>query len=52
MLVHNAIPVDKFTPVWHPFDFSLGMLCTIKPIKRIYEVILMVKELRDQASPH
>jgi len=48
ILVYNAIPVEKFTPVRRPFDFSLGMLCTINPIKRIYEAILMVKELQDQ----
>lgn len=46
--VYNAILVNKYIPIWRPFDFSLGMLCTINPIKRVYETILMVKELRDQ----
>lgn len=45
VLVYNAIPVDKFIPIRRTFDFSLGMLCTVKPIKRVYETILMVKEL-------
>lgn len=48
VVIYNAISLDKFFPVQRPFDFSLGMLCTIKPIKRIYEVVLMVKELRDE----
>lgn len=48
VLVYNAIPTDKFAPLERPFDFSLGMLCAINPIKRVYEAILMIKELRDQ----
>lgn len=48
LVVYNAIPVEKYTPVWRTFDFSLGMLCAIIPIKRVYEIILTVKELRDQ----
>lgn len=44
--VYNSIAVDKFPPNHHTFDFSLGMLCSIQPIKRVYEVILVVKELR------
>jgi glycosyltransferase involved in cell wall biosynthesis len=48
VLVYNAIPVNNYTPVWRPFTFSLGMLCAIHPIKRVYETILMVKELREQ----
>jgi glycosyltransferase involved in cell wall biosynthesis len=47
VIIYNAIPVNKFVPIQRPFDFSLGMLCSIKPIKRIYEVVLMIKELRD-----
>jgi glycosyltransferase involved in cell wall biosynthesis len=47
VLVYNSIPANKFFPVQRAFDFSLGMLCTLKPIKRIYEAILMIKELRD-----
>jgi len=48
MLVYNSIPTIKFTPNQRPFDFSLGMLCTFQPIKRVYETILTVKELCDQ----
>jgi glycosyltransferase involved in cell wall biosynthesis len=47
VLVYNAISTKKFFPVQRQFDFSLGMLCAIAPIKRVYEAILVVKELRD-----
>lgn len=47
VLVYNAISTEKFFPAPRPFDFSLGMLCTIAPIKRVYEAILVIKELRD-----
>ncbi|MEW6406610.1 MAG: glycosyltransferase family 4 protein, partial [Chloroflexota bacterium] len=47
VLVYNAISTEKFFPVPRQFDFSLGMLCTIAPIKRVYEAILVVEELRD-----
>jgi len=46
-LVYNSISTNKFTPVERKFGFSIGMLSTISPIKRIYEIILLVKELRD-----
>lgn len=48
VVVQNSISVKKFSLVQRPFDFSLGMLCAIVPIKRVYEVILVIKELRDQ----
>lgn len=48
VLVYNAIPIERFAPRCRPFDFSLGMLCNITPIKRIYEVVLLVKEMRDE----
>ncbi len=47
VLVYNAISTEKFFPVPRQFDFSLGMLCTIAPIKRVYEAILVINELRD-----
>lgn len=47
ILIHNAVSINKFHSISKRFDFSLGMLCTLNPIKRIYEIILTVKELRD-----
>ncbi len=52
-VVYYGKPLDKFTPAQREFDFSLGMLCGIHPIKRIYEVILAVHELHAQGyRPH
>jgi glycosyltransferase involved in cell wall biosynthesis len=48
VLVYNSISVKKFSSSQRSFDFSLGMLCSIQPIKRVYETILVVKELCDQ----
>lgn len=45
VVIYNAIPVNKFQPINREFNFSMGMLCAINPIKRIYEVILVTKEL-------
>ncbi|HIE56934.1 MAG TPA: glycosyltransferase [Anaerolineales bacterium] len=47
VVVYNAIPVEKFPPVQRKFDFSIGMLGHIAPIKRIYEIILLTRELLD-----
>jgi glycosyltransferase involved in cell wall biosynthesis len=47
VVVYNAIPVEKFPPVQREFDFSMGMLGHITPIKRIYEIILLTRELLD-----
>jgi len=46
-LVYNAISLEKFKPVQRDFDFSIGMLGTIAPIKRVYEIIFIIKELQD-----
>lgn len=48
VVVHNSISVSRFPPGQHMFDFSLGMLCSIQPIKRVYEIILVVRELCEQ----
>ncbi|MCB0110355.1 MAG: glycosyltransferase family 4 protein, partial [Caldilineaceae bacterium] len=37
--------VDFSPPAQRDFHFNIGMLCNIKPVKRIYEVILMFHEL-------
>ena len=47
--VYNGRPLDIFKPpIQRNFNFNLGMLCHITPIKRIYEVILMVYNLKAQ----
>jgi glycosyltransferase involved in cell wall biosynthesis len=50
-LIYNAKKLDRFSPVARPFAFNLGMLCSIHPRKRIYEIVIMVAELRRRGYP-
>jgi len=50
-VIYNAKPLDLFAPVEKPFTFQLGMLCSLNPRKRIYEIILMLAELRARGYP-
>lgn len=48
-VVYNGRSLDTFAPLFpRNFSFRLGMLCHIKPIKRIYEVVLALYELRQR----
>jgi glycosyltransferase involved in cell wall biosynthesis len=48
IVVHNGISLERFGPSEsHNFHFVFGMLCNITPIKRIYDVILMLDKLRE-----
>lgn len=47
VVVFNGRPLDAFRPVSRgPFQFNLGMTCSISPIKRVYETVLMFHGLR------
>jgi glycosyltransferase involved in cell wall biosynthesis len=47
VVVYNGRPLEAFRPFARTdFNLTIGMLCNIKPIKRIYEVVLMLSELR------
>ena len=45
-VVNNGISIDRFQPRWRTFSGNIGMLCNITPIKRVYEAILVLHELR------
>jgi glycosyltransferase involved in cell wall biosynthesis len=45
-VIYNAKPLDLFAPVEKPFTLQLGMLCSLNPRKRVYEIIMMLSELR------
>lgn len=48
-VVRNGVSLSKFAPnPRREFAFHLGMLCGITPIKRIYEVVLLMHALRKQ----
>lgn len=49
VVIYNGRPLGEFTPpTQYEFNFNLGMLCRITPIKRVYETILMFYKLRKQ----
>jgi glycosyltransferase involved in cell wall biosynthesis len=53
-VIYNGISVEKFQPPpQRMFGLNIGMLCRIHPVKRIYEIILMVYALKKQGyNPH
>lgn len=45
-VIYNGRSLDAFKPpAKREFGFNLGMLCSIKPVKRIYEIVLMLNGL-------
>lgn len=52
VVIHNGCALDRFFFADEKkFTFTLGMLNTITPIKRIYEVVLMLHSLVRQGYP-
>jgi glycosyltransferase involved in cell wall biosynthesis len=48
-VVYNGRNLEHFYPAGQKeFGYELGMVCRITPIKRVYEVILMLHGLREQ----
>jgi glycosyltransferase involved in cell wall biosynthesis len=50
-VVHCGKDLDVFRPAARTFAGRIGMLCQIVPIKRIYEVVLALHELRSKGYP-
>ena len=45
-VVYNGCDLGSFTPQpTKPFEGKIGMLCSINPRKRVYEIIIMMKQL-------
>lgn len=53
-VIYNGVSLSEFNPPkQRSFSLNIGMLCNIKPIKRVYDAILMVHGLRDRGyAPH
>lgn len=45
VLIYNGRPLDHFRPAEREFEFKIGMLCSLKPRKRVYEMILALADL-------
>lgn len=50
-IVANGVDLARFRPQPRPFQHRLGMVCSLLPIKRIYEVILSLHQLRQDGRP-
>jgi len=53
-VVYNGVSLDRFRrPANRDFKLNLGMLCSIHPIKRVYEIVIMVYKLKQRGlRPH
>lgn len=53
-VVYNGVSFDKFQPpARRDFRFNLGMVCSIHPIKRVYETVILVYKLKKLGlKPH
>jgi len=52
VIIHNGCSLDRFSFIPDKkFSFTIGMLCTITPIKRIYEIVLMLNTLVNRGFP-
>lgn len=53
-VINNGVDLERFTPVANkPFEFNIGILGTILPVKRVYEAVFTIATLREQGyRPH
>lgn len=53
-VINNGVNVERFTPVVNKrFEFNIGILGTILPVKRVYEALFTIATLRAQGyRPH
>lgn len=52
VVIYNGRSLDAFQPPAHrDFTFTLGMLCNVLPVKRVYEAVLMVHGLVTEGYP-
>jgi glycosyltransferase involved in cell wall biosynthesis len=51
VMVANGVDMERFKPRPRQFQHRLGMVCNLLPIKRVYEVVLCVHQLRQEGYP-
>ena len=54
IVIYNGVDLERFQPNHQrDFAFNIGMLCHFHPVKRIYEMVFTVAELKRQGyHPH
>jgi len=50
-IVPNGVSLEKFHPKKCKFSYRLGMVCNLLPIKRVYEMLLTLYQLRQDGHP-
>ena len=50
-IVANGVDLERYRPQPCRFQYRLGMVCSLLPIKRIYEVILCLYQLHQDGHP-
>ena len=51
VVIANGVDLQRFCFNPRNFQYRLGMVCNLLPIKRVYEVVLCVHELRQAGHP-
>jgi glycosyltransferase involved in cell wall biosynthesis len=53
-IINNGVDLDRFSPVANKaFQFNIGILGTILPVKRVYDAVFTIATLRDAGyRPH
>lgn len=50
-IVPNGVSLERFRSRKHEFNHRLGMACNLLPIKRVYETLLTLYQLRKDGHP-
>jgi len=50
-IVPNGVDLEHFHPIPREFHYRLGMVCNLLPIKRVYEMLLTLYQLRIDGYP-
>jgi glycosyltransferase involved in cell wall biosynthesis len=45
-VVNSGVSLKKFQPEWHEFSGDIAILCELVPIKRVYDLILTMYDLK------
>ena len=49
--IHSGVDLGRYRPTPRTFAYRIGMACRVVPLKRVYEAILTLAELRKQGQP-
>ncbi len=50
-VISYGVDLARFQPAPRQFEYRIGMLARVVPVKRVYEAVLTVHELRQQGYP-